>query len=94
MGARFPVARDVFERIVKTFLAALGAALVSDAANWQDVLKADNWKGWAAAAVAAVFSLVMNLITTQIGKVNGRSVGASADPQVKLQPVDTSPSRL
>jgi hypothetical protein len=94
MGSKFPVARDVFERVVMTFLAAVAASIVSDAANWTDVLSLSNWKAWGFAGLAAAFTLVKSLLATQVGKMNGKAASASLDPEVKLQPVDASPSRL
>lgn len=86
---KFPVARDVFERAVKTFIQAALALAISDGLDWQDVLVLDNWKGWASAGLAAVASLVTSLISTQIGKTStGQATSASLDPAVKLQPVD------
>ncbi len=83
---KLPVARDIFERMVGTAAAAIAAQILSDAANWQDVLKVDNWKGWAFVGAASAFTFLKGLLATQVAKRNGRASSASLDPAVQLQP--------
>lgn len=88
MDMKFPVARDIFDRLWRTFVQAVLAAGLSDLANWQDVLRLDTWKTYAMAGVAAVLSLIMSFVATKVGKRGGKATSASFDPTVQLQPVD------
>jgi hypothetical protein len=88
MPYRFPVTRDAFERLVRTFLQAVLAAGITDGLDWQNLLSLDTWKTYALAGVAAVLSAVMSWLATLVGKVGGAATSASFDPEVKLQPVD------
>jgi hypothetical protein len=82
-----PIARDIFERVAATFGVVLLTFLTSDLVNWQDVLRLDNWKGWATAALAAAFTTLKAALATRVGKWRGRAASASLDPGVKLAPV-------
>lgn len=86
MSNPFPVLRDGFERVAATFFVVLLTILSSDGLNWQDLLKLDNWHGWAFAALAAAFSTLKAFIAAQVGKVRGMATSASLDPAVKLAP--------
>lgn len=87
MSNRFPVGRDVFERVLWTFLAATLTPAVADGVGWINWGSLANWQSWLAGGMVAAFTLVKSLIATQIGKVNGEASSASTDPAVKLQPV-------
>lgn len=86
---RFPVVRDLFERVASTFVAAVLAAWVADGLNWTSALQIDTWRTYALAGVAAVVSLLKGLVATRIG----RNPSASLDPAVKLQPVRVPPAK-
>jgi hypothetical protein len=79
---KFPIGRDVFERVLWTFIAAALAPAVADGIGWIDWGNLTNWKSWLAAGATAAFTLVKALVATKIG---GKS--ASLDPAVKLAPV-------
>jgi hypothetical protein len=83
MASKFPVAKDIAERVIATFVVSVLGLATSDAVGWQDVLKLDNWKLWSAAGLVTAFSLLKNLITSKIG-----GKGASAVPSVTLAPED------
>lgn len=87
MGEKFPVMRDAFERLVRTFLQAVLAAGISDGIDIQNVLSLDTWKTYALAGIAAAISLIMSAIATRVARYQGRASSASLDPEVKLQPV-------
>lgn len=83
---RIPLTRDLFERVVSTFVIGASSVALADGMNLIDVLNLDLWKAAAAAGVAAVLSLVKGLIASAFGG------GASLDPGVKLEPVTAAPT--
>jgi hypothetical protein len=90
MGNRFPVVRDIFDRLWRTFVQAVLAVAITDGINLQSVLDLETWKTYGLAGVAACLSLIMSLLATRVGKIRGQANSASFDPAVKLQPVDGS----
>lgn len=78
---RFPIGRDILERVLATFGLTVLALATADGVDWTDWGSVDNWKTWGVAGIAAAFSLIKGLIATRVG---GRS--ASLDPAVKLAP--------
>lgn len=93
MNQHLPVARDMFERLVRTFVQAVTAAAITDGINLQHVLSLDTWKTYAMAGIAAALSLVMSAVATRVGKWRGMAASASLDPAVKLQPVNGHPEQ-
>lgn len=87
MGAKFPIARDIFERVAATFVATVLGLATADGVDLQNVLSIDSWKTWGVAGVVAAFSLLKGLIATQIAKRGGQAASASLDPAVRLDPV-------
>ena len=90
LSERYPVARDIAERVAATFLVTLIAMATADGVDltaWGDLA---NWKTWAVAAIAAAFSLLKSIIASRIG----RNPSASLDPAVKLQPDPPAGKRL
>lgn len=82
---RFPIGRDIVERVLATFVLTVLGLATADGIDWTDWGSLDNWQTWGVAGIVAVFTLVKGLIATKIG---GRS--ASLDPAVKLQPTDAA----
>ncbi|MEU5608464.1 hypothetical protein AB0H03_06850 [Streptomyces sparsogenes] len=64
-------AKDLFERVIWTFLAA--AASVALAAGPADMLHASFWQGTGAAGIAAAVSLVKGLVAKAVGERNSAS---------------------
>lgn len=91
MAARFPIARDIFERVASTFVVALLGMATADGVGWVDWFGLASWKAWAGAALIAAFTLLKTLVATQIAKRNGQATSASLDPGVRLQPDAGSP---
>lgn len=89
---RFPVARDIVERVLSTFATAVVAAWVSAGADWQSAFQPDQARTYVGAGVLAVLTLVKGFIATLVARRGGQAVSASFDPAVKLQPVGASPS--
>jgi hypothetical protein len=85
--SRFPVLRDIVERVASTFGAAVLGAWVSDGLNWQNYFHADTIKTYVAAGVVAVITLLKGMAATWVARRNGQATSASLDPAVKLQPV-------
>lgn len=81
---RFPIARDIFERVAATFVVTVLGLVTADGVDLQSVLSFDNWKTWATAGIVAAFTLLKALIAT---RVNKGAPSASLDPGVQLQPV-------
>jgi hypothetical protein len=82
---RFPVGRDIAERVLATFVMTVLGLATADGINWTDWGSLDNWQTWGVGGLTAGFSLLKGLIASRISKRQGRS--ASLDPGVKLQPV-------
>lgn len=80
---KFPVGRDIFERVAATFVVSVLGLATADGVDLQSVLSVDNWKTWLTAGVIAAFTLVKALIATAI---SGK--GASLAPGVALEPLD------
>lgn len=89
--ARFPVGRDVAERVLSTFVLTVLTLASADGLDWTDWTDMGNWRAWAVAGLAAAFSLTKGLLASQVGKMRGRATSASLDPVVKLQPVTEVP---
>ena len=81
---RYPIARDIIERVGATFVLTLLSLATADGINWTDWGSMDNWRAWAIAALTAAFSLVKGIIATRFGRES-----ASLDPAVGLQPVSS-----
>lgn len=90
---KFPVARDIVERVLSTFVLTLLTLATADGINWADWADLRNWQSWGVAALAAAFSLFKGLLASQIGKRGGAATSASLDPGVQLAPVDVSGPR-
>jgi hypothetical protein len=86
MTYKFPVARDIFERVGMTFVGAVLTAWYSDAANWQQTFQFDNVKTYVGAGLLALFTLAKSAVGTRIGKRDGQATSASLDPAVVLAP--------
>lgn len=84
---RFPVARDIVERVVATFAASVLGLATADGVGVQDVLNIGSWKLWAASGIVAAFTLLKTLIASRVGS---GAPSASLDPAVKLQPEPVS----
>lgn len=91
MGAKFPIARDIFERVAATFVVTVLGLATADGVDLQNALSLDNWKTWGVAGLVAGFTLLKSVIATRIGKRGGQAVSASLDPAVRLDPVPTTP---
>lgn len=89
MGAKFPIARDIFERVAATFVATVLGLATADGVDLQNALSVDNWKTWGVAGVVAAFTLLKSIVATQIAKRGGQAASASLDPAVQLEPVPT-----
>lgn len=79
---RYPLFRDIAERVLTTFVLTVVTLATADGIDWTDWGSLDNWQTWAVAGLAAVFSLIKGLIATRVGRKS-----ASLDPKVGLQPV-------
>jgi methyl coenzyme M reductase beta subunit len=80
---RFPIARDVMERTLATFVVTVLGLATADGVDLQNVLDVDNWRTWVTAGIVAAFTLVKSAIAVKVG---GRS--ASLDPAVSLAPTE------
>lgn len=87
MGSRLPIARDILERVLATFVASLLGLATADGVDLTDALSPASWKGWAAAALIAAFTLLKTMVAAQVAKRNGSASSASLDPAVRLEPV-------
>jgi hypothetical protein len=83
---RYPVARDIAERVLATFIMTLLALATADGVGWDDWADWGHWQTWAVSAIAACLSLLKGLVAARIGK----NPSASLDPAVKLQPTTAS----
>lgn len=90
MGAKFPIARDIFERVAATFFATVLGLATADGVDLQNALSLDNWKTWAVAGLVAAFTFLKSVIATRVGKRDGQAVSASLDPAIRLDPVVTT----
>jgi len=79
---KIPVARDVAERVLATFVVAVLGPATADGIGWIDWANVDNWKVWGVAGLTAAFTLIKALIATKTGQKS-----ASLDPAVALEPV-------
>jgi len=70
---RYPIARDIFDRVWRTFLVVVAGLATTDGLGVQDWLSLDNWKTWITAGVAAAFTLLLSLVATQVGKLRGKA---------------------
>lgn len=80
-GSKFPVARDVFERLVKSFLQGAIAVALAQGLDVVHVMHLDFWRAVGMGGITAVLSLITSVLSLAIGKK-----GASADPAVGLAP--------
>src|SRR5690242_13640807 len=87
LSERYPVIRDVVERVLATFVMTMLALATADGVDWTEWTDWGHWKTWAISALAAAFSLLKSLIATRVG----RNPSASLDPAVKLQPTAVAP---
>lgn len=78
---KFPVGRDVFERLVKSFIQGASTVAIATGINLAHVVDLTWYKALAFGGITAVLSLVTSLVSLAIGKN-----GASADPAVGLAP--------
>lgn len=78
---KFPVARDVFERLVKSFIQGAATVAIAQGINLTTVVDLGFWKALLFGGITAVLSLVTSVVSLAIGKT-----GASADPAVGLAP--------
>jgi hypothetical protein len=83
---KYPVARDIAERVLVTFVVTLLGLATADGVNWTEWGSWNHWQTWAVSALTAAFSLLKGLIATRIGKVGRNATSASLDPAVKLAP--------
>jgi hypothetical protein len=82
---KFPVGRDIFERLAKSFIQGAGAVAIAQGISLTTVVDLDFWKAIGVGGITAVLSLVTSVISLAIGKK-----GASADPAVGLAPEQTA----
>lgn len=92
MGAKFPIARDIFERVYNTAWQTVLAVLTADGVDLIDLRDMDLWKGAGLAGLGAGFALLKSLVGTQIAKRRGQASSASLDPAVQLEPVGGPPA--
>lgn len=78
---KFPVGRDVFERLAKSFLQGVATVAIATGINMAHVVDLTWYKALGYGGITAVLSLVTSLVSLGIGKK-----GASADPAVGLAP--------
>lgn len=78
---KYPVARDVFERFLKSFVQGAAAVALAQGINLTTVVDLTFWKALLIGGLTAVLSLVTSLVSLGVGKK-----GASADPAVGLAP--------
>lgn len=82
LANRYPVARDIAERVVATFVVTMLGLATADGIDWQDWGDWGHWQAWATSALAAAFSLLKGVIAVRVGRPS-----ASLDPAVALAPV-------
>jgi r1t holin len=87
---KFPVVRDIIERVVNTAWQTVLAVLTADGVNLVDLRDLTFWQGAGLAGLGAAWALLKSLVATRIAKRNGRANSASLDPAVQLAP--TSPA--
>lgn len=78
---KYPVARDVFERFLKSFIQGAVAVALAQGINLANIADLTVWKAVLMGGITAVLSLVTSLLSLGFGKK-----GASADPAVGLAP--------
>lgn len=81
---KYPVGRDVLERLVKSFIQGAIAVALSQGVDLTNIVHLTFWQAVGTGGITAVLSLVMSLLSLAIGKK-----GASADPAVGLAPVSS-----
>jgi len=84
---KYPVARDIFERLVKSFVQGAVAVAIAQGMDLVHITHLDFWKAVGMGGITAVLSLVTSVLSTMVGKK-----GASADPAVGLAPTSTAVS--
>jgi hypothetical protein len=87
MGAKFPIARDIFERVANTAWQTAAAVITADGVNLIDLRDVTFWQGAGIAGIGAGWALFKTLVATQLAKRNGKASSASLDPAVQLEPV-------
>lgn len=80
--SKYPVARDVFERVLKSFIQGAAAVAISQGINLTTIVNLTFWHAVLFGGITAVLSLVTSLVSLAVGKK-----GASADPAVGIEPV-------
>jgi hypothetical protein len=83
---KIPLGRDMFERVLSTFVVAAGGVALSDGVGLADIVHLNLWKVAGIAGLTAVLTLVKTVFAAATGG------GASFDPAVKLQPEPVSKS--
>lgn len=82
---KFPVGRDIAERIYKSFIQGVATVAIATGINLTNVVDLTWYKALGFGGITAVLSLVTSLISVSFGKK-----GASADPAVGLAPEQTA----
>lgn len=80
-GMKIPVAKDVFERVVFTFLEGAGAVAFADGVGLVDLKGTALWAAAGVAGAGAVLALVKTAFSHW-----AEGGGGSAFPSVKLAP--------
>ena len=87
---KFPVGRDIFERVAATFVEAAGAVVLADVTNLVNITDMSVWKGAGVAGLTAVLALAKSAFAAWRSAKSGGG-GASVDPKVNIEPV-TAPT--
>lgn len=90
---KFPVGRDIFERVAFTFAEGAGGILFADQVGLLDLKGTELWSLAVASGAAAVLALAKSAFAAWRGKRKGQQ-GASLDPAVQLQPTQQVSSHL
>lgn len=85
--ARFPVGRDIFERVAMTFAEGAAGVALADQFGLLELSRTEWWSAVATGGVMAVLALGKSTLAAWKSKRANGQAGASLDPQVNLAPV-------
>lgn len=79
---KLPVGRDIFERVLSTFVYGVLTVFIASGVDLGHVLDLNLWKAAGFGGIAALLSLLKNVV----GQIS-LGGGGSLDPAVKIEPV-------